>query len=1018
MGAPLTKHMNIYLTCSLRYLSALTTLATSMTGFADEVVQPNAFIVTPHIEKILDANCYACHDEWEQKGDLRLDQLESLTLGNRLNVMNRMQENVHFKEMPPRKEKEQPTDAERATLIKWLSGELKKHKASTLEGKLRMPKYANYVNHQKLFSGEYSHLKAFTPDRRWLISEYIFEDKFNKLLDYKHSRRIDGKQVQILGSNARKGINLTNPFLLAGDSGVRYYDTTTLEGGHLLTMITNARVASIYMMDKSKKGGYLPVVKQIMADQWQREKTLNARQELVNNWITRILEDIYKDKNQVLFPKFVPVTVKAQEPNKGKKKKGKKSKNKKDQMSQILRSAPDKDLMYHTLLKHQKSAKSDKELIYACEREWSNYGENSFVIEARVTFLSRYLKPWRESMAKRRLKQQAYKPLASSEMDTIRQTILKLRKQGDTCKAIVSKCKADWEQHLKLQQVAESTVSEVNIDALVGELFNKILGREPDSKDLEKYAQLTHKYFKILDKESAIKKLIGTMILSSEFVYRYEFGVGEPDQHGRRMLSSRDASYAIAYALTDSSPDEELAEAARNGKLNTREDFKREVQRLLKKRSQYYVIDNNLGGKKGAPSFTNMPIRELRFFREFFGYPKMLSIFKDNKRFGGLYIQSSPRILSEADMLVEHILNKDKNVFKELLTTDKFYVFHSGDNDAMGAASDNLRKIYDYFKDKKWQGLTIKEMEPHRDFLKGVGMEEALSKTGKNLRFFEDSISSIIMRFDKGQKNAPPYSPRPQVGPLGLLHATAVKSYNIDLTNWDYPTTQPAALPNRKGILTHPAWLIAYARNTETDPIHRGIWIREKLLAGSIPATPITVDAVVPEDHTKTVRSRVATATEAKYCWTCHEHMNPLGYAFEMFDDFGRFRTQEPLEHPDNLIKSTPHKGAPHLDLRDLFKTLPVDARGHLAGTDDKSLDGDVENALDLVERLGQSSKVRQSIIRHAFRYFMGRNETLADSRTLIEADQAYLKSDGSFDALIVSLLTSDSFIYRKSTKK
>ena len=31
----------------------------------------------------------------------------------------------------------------------------------------------------------------------------------------------------------------------------------------------------------------------------------------------------------------------------------------------------------------------------------------------------------------------------------------------------------------------------------------------------------------------------------------------------------------------------------------------------------------------------------------------------------------------------------------------------------------------------------------------------------------------------------------------------------------------------------------------------------------------------------------------------------------------------------------------------------------------------------------------------------------------LIDADQAYLNSDGSFDAVIVSLLTSDSFIYR-----
>jgi hypothetical protein len=39
----------------------------------------------------------------------------------------------------------------------------------------------------------------------------------------------------------------------------------------------------------------------------------------------------------------------------------------------------------------------------------------------------------------------------------------------------------------------------------------------------------------------------------------------------------------------------------------------------------------------------------------------------------------------------------------------------------------------------------------------------------------------------------------------------------------------------------------------------------------------------------------------------------------------------------------------------------------------------------------------------------------LSDSKTLIDADQAYVNSRGSFDAVIVSLLTSDSFIYRKA---
>ena len=89
-----------------------------------------------------------------------------------------------------------------------------------------------------------------------------------------------------------------------------------------------------------------------------------------------------------------------------------------------------------------------------------------------------------------------------------------------------------------------------------------------------------------------------------------------------------------------------------------------------------------------------------------------------------------------------------------------------------------------------------------------------------------------------------------------------------------------------------------------------------------------------------------------------------------------------------------------------------------LKGTGDPKLDGEVEDAFDLIDRLARSEKARQSIIRHAFRYFLGRNETLSASKTLIDADRAYVDNDGSFDEVIVSLLTSAPFIYRKRNSK
>ena len=137
--------------------------------------------------------------------------------------------------------------------------------------------------------------------------------------------------------------------------------------------------------------------------------------------------------------------------------------------------------------------------------------------------------------------------------------------------------------------------------------------------------------------------------------------------------------------------------------------------------------------------------------------------------------------------------------------------------------------------------------------------------------------------------------------------------------------------------------------------------------------------------------------------------MNPLGLPFEAFDDFGRYRTHEELEHPENLLtKGNGKNGA------NTYKTKPVNTLGSLDGTGDSNLDGEVKDVFDMIDRLAKSARVRQSIIRHAFRYYMGRNEILSDSQTLIDADKAYLENDGSFKAVIISLLTSDSFIYRK----
>ena len=74
--------------------------------------------------------------------------------------------------------------------------------------------------------------------------------------------------------------------------------------------------------------------------------------------------------------------------------------------------------------------------------------------------------------------------------------------------------------------------------------------------------------------------------------------------------------------------------------------------------------------------------------------------------------------------------------------------------------------------------------------------------------------------------------------------------------------------------------------------------------------------------------------------------------------------------------------------------------------------------AIDMITRLANSERVEQVFVRHAFRYWMGRNETINDAPILQEAHKAYKESGGSMQALITSLVTSDAFLYRKVDRR
>jgi len=533
--------------------------------------------------------------------------------------------------------------------------------------------------------------------------------------------------------------------------------------------------------------------------------------------------------------------------------------------------------------------------------------------------------------------------------------------------------------------------------------FRTAIGRLPSDDELQKYLGFLKKNMADGGSVEGIKTTIKAMYLCSESIYRMELGLGEVDEHGRRHLSSDELAYAVSYALTDSLPEQHgrIRDAMRQRKLESKEDVATLVRAIL---------DDGMDPKKTP--------RIIRFFEEFFGYNQADKVFKDMSRVNESDIKqwNTNRLMYEAEQFVQYFINRDRDVIKELLTSNRFYVAHPGDNEIARHYYEEViredyveRKVTQRIEDFK-RAKRDPERNQEKEELERIRREaEARAKVVRMAR--EDGLTpfpgwpyeTVNGRFVRGQSD--------------LIYLAV---YNLPPTHreqrqrWNWQIEQPFELPKdqRAGMLTHPAWLAAHSVNDGNDPIRRGRWIQEKLLAGVIQDVPPDVDANVPNDPHKTLRERLSPL-RAERCWRCHQKMNPLGEPFEIYDDWGRFRTEV---YFDKDVKIVNKRGEEFDRWLAQGKVTPrkIDATGEIYGSGDPAVDGQVNDAIELLHRLGNSDRARQSFIRHLFRYFSGRNEMESDSRTLIDAEHSYLASGGSFKALVVSLLSSDSFLYRR----
>lgn len=199
----------------------------------------------------------------------------------------------------------------------------------------------------------------------------------------------------------------------------------------------------------------------------------------------------------------------------------------------------------------------------------------------------------------------------------------------------------------------------------------------------------------------------------------------------------------------------------------------------------------------------------------------------------------------------------------------------------------------------------------------------------------------------------------------------------------------PVQVPqSRYGLLTQPALLALLSHSDQSSPVQRGVFLREHLLCESIPPPPPSVDNTPPDpDPNATTRERFAVHTESPVCASCHQLIDPPGFALEAYDWLGRYRTEE--------------NGA------------PIDTTADLTDFSDTNLDGFVAGATELAQKMANSPQARSCLATQWYRYAMGRVEGESDACSLEQTRNRFEQSGGNFTEMLVGIALSDAFRYR-----
>ena len=199
---------------------------------------------------------------------------------------------------------------------------------------------------------------------------------------------------------------------------------------------------------------------------------------------------------------------------------------------------------------------------------------------------------------------------------------------------------------------------------------------------------------------------------------------------------------------------------------------------------------------------------------------------------------------------------------------------------------------------------------------------------------------------------------------------------------------------HRGGLLTMPG-VLAMNRG----PILRGTWILERVLGEHLPEPPANVGSVPPRrpGSQLSFRQRFESHRSNPACASCHDKLDPLGFALQHYGDDGRYIP----------LGQTSKKRRKPAD-REPSSTETIDASGKLPS-------GETFNDFQELRQILVTSRREQvirNIIERVLAYALCRKLTLQDRPTVDSIARKLRHHDATFGELIHAIVGSLPFRY------